>query len=244
MIKSGIIGLVVALSLLGTSAAQSTAPTGTIQGSVVDSSGVIIVGVRITAVQEASGNSRTTETDATGHFHFGGLAIGRYSLHAEQQGFSTVLAGPFLLSVGQTVVHPIEMKLGEISERLEVKEQPEALDTTATTSSVALGYDRIEEAPAQNRNYLNFVLVAPGVAPSSGSNTQRSAAGVRSVANDSGFTFGGMRGRNNSISIDGVDNRDETTGGNRVAIGLEMVQEFRVSGTLWERNLAGPRAVL
>jgi len=231
MIRSGIVGLVVVLSLVGTAAAQSTAPTGTIQGSVVDSSGAIIAGVRITAVQEDSGTSRTTETDATGHFHFGGLAIGRYSLRAEQQGFSTVLAGPFLLSVGQTIVHPIELKPGEISERLEVKEQPEALDTTATTSSVALGYDRIEEAPAQNRNYLNFVLAAPGVAPSSGSNTQRSAAGVRSVANDSGFTFGGLRGRNNSISIDGVDNRDETTGGNRVAIGLEMVQEFRVSGT-------------
>ena len=26
-------------------------------------------------MQEASGNSRTTETDATGHSHFGGLAI-------------------------------------------------------------------------------------------------------------------------------------------------------------------------
>jgi carboxypeptidase family protein len=92
MIKSGIIGLVVALSMLGTGVAQSTAPTGTIQGSVMDSSGAIIAGVRVTAVQEASGNARTTETDATGHFHFGGLAIGKYSLRAEQQGFSTVLA--------------------------------------------------------------------------------------------------------------------------------------------------------
>ncbi|HET6961513.1 MAG TPA: TonB-dependent receptor, partial [Terriglobia bacterium] len=231
MMRSGIVGLAVVLSLAGPGAAQSTAPTGTIQGLVVDSSGAIVAGVRVTAVQESSGNSRTTETDATGHFHFGGLAIGRYSLRAEQQGFSTVLAGPFLLSVGQTIVHPIELKPGEISERLEIKEQPEALDTASTTSSVALGYDRIEEAPAQNRNYLNFVLAAPGVAPSSGSNTQRSAAGIRGVANDSGFTFGGLRGRNNSISIDGVDNRDETTGGNRVAIGLEMVQEFRVSST-------------
>src|SRR5262245_9944553 len=182
---------------------------------------------------------RTTESDQMGHFYFGGLAIGRYSLRAEHQGFSTVLVGPFLLSVGQTVVHQIEMKPGEISERLEVNEQPEALDVTATTTSVALGYDRIEEAPAQNRNYLNFVLIAPGVAPSSGSNTQRSAAGVRSVANDSGFTFGGLRGRNNSISVDGTDNRDETTGGNRVAIGLEMVQEFRVSGTAVGAELGG-----
>src|SRR4030095_1133583 len=123
MIKSGIIGMVVAFCLLGTGVAQSTGPTGTIQGSVMDSSGAIIAGVRVTAVQEASGNSRTTETDAAGHFHFGGLAIGRYSLRAEQQGFSTVLAGPFLLSVGQIVVHHIELKPGEISERLEVKEQ-------------------------------------------------------------------------------------------------------------------------
>jgi len=75
MIRSGIVGLVVVLSLVGTAAAQSTAPTGTIQGSVVDSSGAIIAGVRITAVQEDSGTSRTTETDATGHSHFGGLAI-------------------------------------------------------------------------------------------------------------------------------------------------------------------------
>ena len=35
MIKSNIIGRVVALSLLGTGAAQSTAPTGTIQGSAI-----------------------------------------------------------------------------------------------------------------------------------------------------------------------------------------------------------------
>ena len=73
------------------------------------------------------------------------------------------------------------------------------------------------------------MLVAPGVAVSSGSNAQRSLAGIRSAVPDSGFTFGGMRGRNNSPSIEGVDNRDETTGGNRVAIGIEMVQEFDVA---------------
>ena len=54
--------------------------------------------------------------------------------------------------------------------------------------------------------------------------------GTRTPLGDSGFTFGGMRPRNNAIQIDGLDNRDETTGGNRVAVGLEMVQEFRVAG--------------
>jgi len=64
-------------------------------------------------------------------------------------------------------------------------------------------------------------------------------AGLRNPANDSGFVFNGLRGRNNSISIDGVDNRDETTGGNRVAVGLEMIQEFRVSGTSVSSEFGG-----
>src|SRR5437879_9058417 len=135
------------------------------------------------------------------------------------------------VSVGQTFACLFEIRPAPVTALLQVTDHPEALEAAATTSSVALGNERIEEAPAQNRNYLNFVLVAPGVAASSGSNTQRAAAGVRSTAADSGFTFGGMRGRNNSLSIDGVDNRDETTGANRVSIGLEMVEELRVSGT-------------
>ena len=198
---------------------------------MVDSTGSVIVGARVMISQPAAGVTRTTETDDNGEFRFSGLPIGEYSLRCEQTGFASIVTEPFQVSVGQTVTRRIEMKLGEISENLEVKERPEALDATATTTSVALGGERIEEGPASNRNYLNFVLVAPGVAQSNGSNTQRSLVGIRNVSNDSGFSFGGLRGRNNSLLIDGVDNRDETTGGNRVAIGLEMVQEFRVSGT-------------
>ncbi len=211
--------------------AQTGTATGAIQGAVVDSTGAAIAEVRVIARQEGYGVARVARTDAAGQFQFSALAIGRYTLRFEKEGFAPVEVQPFLVSVGQTVVHRGEMKLAQVIEKVEVKEQPEALDAASTAPSVALGYARIEEAPAQNRNYLNFVLVAPGVAASSGSNSQRSLAGARSALSDSGFTFAGMRGRNNSISIDGVDNRDETTGGNRVAIGLEMVQEFRVSGT-------------
>ena len=57
----------------------------------------------------------------------------------------------------------------------------------------------------------------------------RSSAAAAPSSQNAVSAVTGMRGRNNSLSIDGVDNRDETTGGSRVAIGLEMVQEFRVS---------------
>jgi hypothetical protein len=85
--------------------------------------------------------------------------------------------------------------------------------------------------PSQNRSYLGVVLLAPGVAPAAGSNALRTKAGVRSAAPDSGFTFAGMRPRNNSLLINGLDNRDETTGSTRVAIGQEAVAEFRVTAS-------------
>ncbi len=226
-------------ALVSAGATQGPPATGTIQGTVVDAGGGAVAGARVRAAHAGMGWVRADETDAAGQFRLAGLPPGDYELRVEAAGFASVLIPILPLAVGQTVIERIELKPAPVSERLEVKERPEALETAATTASVALGSERIEEAPAPNRNYLNFVLVAPGVTSSSGSNAQRSFAGLRSPAADSGFSFAGLRGRNNSLSIDGVDNRDETTGGSRAAIGLEMVREFRVSSVSIGAELGG-----
>ena len=72
----------------------------------------------------------------------------------------------FIVSVGQTVSQRVTMTPAGVSEKLEVKGEADALQASATTSSVALGYDRVEETPSQNRNYLSFVFAAPGMSPS------------------------------------------------------------------------------
>ena len=196
---------VIALAIIAMGAwAQAPQSAGSIQGDLVDSTGAAVSGVAIRATNQASGASRSTTSDAAGHFRFGGLPPGLYTLHLALDGFAPVSVEAFPVSVGQTVAHRIEMKLAHLIEKVEVKGQPEALEATATTAAATLGGDRIEEAPASNRNFLIFVLIAPGAAVSSGSNAQRSLAGTRSAASDSGFTFTGMRGRNNSLSIDGM----------------------------------------
>ena len=210
--------------------AQSSV-TGSIQGTVLDGTGSAVPQVHILAKNAASGSSRSAESGNAGQFLLSALPIGEYTLTFAKEGFTTVTRSGVQVSVGQTATQRITLSLAMVSQQLDVNEAPDALQTSASSASVALGGERVEEAPAQNRNYLNFILTAPSVAASAGSNTSRSTAGTRNVANDSGFVFTGLRGRNNSISIDGVDNRDETTGGNRVALGIEMVQEFRVSGT-------------
>src|SRR5574340_393085 len=220
-------------------AQAQTSPTGTIQGVILDPSGAPAAGAAVSVRNVESGAARTSESGENGQFSIVGLPIGTYTLHVERQGFAPMNVAPFLVSVGQIVVQRITLPLAGVETKVEVTEKPDAVEAAASASSVALGYDRIEEAPAPNRSYLNFVSLAPGVSPSSASSTARVASAPRSPMADSGFSFAGLSGRNNSISIDGVDNRDEFTGGNRVAVGLEMIQEFRVSGVSVGAELGG-----
>ena len=84
--------------------------------------------------------------------------------------------------------------------------------------------ERIEELPVHSRNYLDFVLLAPGVVKAPAATP---GSGATPLAG-SGFTLGGMRPRSNNISIDGLDNNDEYTGASRIELSPEIVQEFQV----------------
>src|SRR5262249_46475874 len=64
--------------------------------------------------------------------------------------------------------------------------------------------------------------------PSGGQATAGGIGSSGSPLADSGFTFGGLRPRSNAISIDGLDNTDETTGAARVALSPEIVREFQI----------------
>lgn len=220
-------------------AAQTTSSTGTLQGTVRDRTGATMPAAEVSARNQDTSAERRATTAADGQFTFRGLLPGAYVLTVSAPGFSKLQTAAFPLSVGQVIHRDLELAPAGLTERVEVSETPEAIDLTASSASVALGNERIEEAPARSRNYLNFVLAAPAVAPSAGGSSQRTMTGTRTPMGDSGFTSGGMRARNNSILIDGMDNRDETTGGNRVAVGLEMVQEFRVATAAFGAELGG-----
>ncbi len=235
-IQRAVTGIVLASLFL---AGQTLGPAGSVQGTVTDPSGAALAGARVTALHLERNLQRQAETDAEGRFALTGLPIGTYRLSVERPGFAKAESGEFSVSVGQVVTQTLTLDLTGVTTKMEVAEQAEAIEAAATSASVALGGERIEEMPARSRNYLNFVAMAPGLAASPAAGAQRSMTVLRNPVADSGFTFQGLRGRNNSVEVDGVDNRDETTGGSRVAVGLEMVQEFRVAGAMTGAELGG-----
>src|SRR6266481_4022944 len=203
--------------------AQASRVGAALQGTVTDSSSAVIPNAKITLRNALTNQIRTLETNQQGSFRAEELAVGTYEVRVEQSGFAPYQHAPVQLGLGQTVYLNIVLTPASESASVTVSAQPSVMDTSQTSVVSSIDQERIEELPVRNRNYLDFVLLSPGVSSAPAASSVGGAAPL-----SSGFTFGGLRTRSNNISIDGLDNNDEYTGSSRTELSPEIVQEFQV----------------
>jgi hypothetical protein len=208
-------------SILG---AQVSLVSAALDGSISDSSGGRIPSARVWVRELTTHQVREVSTAADGTFHIAELPPGTYEVQASQRGFGRYRHAGVILALGSTVHLDIVLQSESVNTQVTVTAQPPAIDPSQTSVSSTVDKERIEELPVESRNYLNFALLAPGVA----SSAQQSGKPSLAPLPDSGFTFGGLRGRSNNITIDGLDNNDEYVGSSRTELSLETVQEFQV----------------
>ena len=221
------IGIVVSFALLfcaADAAAQASRVGATLEGTVRDSSGAVMPHSKVTVRNAFTNNSRAVTTDEQGFFRAEQLPVGTYEVRVEQAGFAPYRHAGVEASLGQTVHLDIVLAPASASEQVTVSAQPSSFDPSQTSVVSSVDQERIEELPVRSRNFLDFVLLAPGV---SSSPTPLGASGSAALIG-SGFTFGGLRSRSNNVSIDGLDNNDEYTGSSRTELSPEIVQEFQV----------------
>lgn len=216
-------GLVVCWFPAADLAAQTSRVNGNLFGTVLDSSGAVVPAATVRIRNIATGQNRTQESDASGHFQIRELPSGDYRLSVTREGFSTYDNPNISISLGSVSTLIIQLSPASVTQQLTVTDQPAVIDPTQTAVTMTIDPERIEELPVRSRNYLNFALLAPGVSASN------QAASLNTLAlPDSGFSFGGLRPRSNAVYIDGVDNNDEFTGASRTELSLETVREFQV----------------
>ncbi|MBI3492792.1 MAG: hypothetical protein HY047_13600 [Acidobacteria bacterium] len=150
-------------------------------------------------------------------------------MRVELSGFAPFEQGDLTLNVAQVARVRVILSPASINETVSVSAHPPALDASRTSVATVIDTERVEELPVRSRHYLEFVLLAPGVAPSQPGG--RSTAG--SALPDSGFSFAGLRPRSNMLTIDGLDNNDEFSGASRTELSLEIVREFQVVSNGW-----------
>jgi hypothetical protein len=219
--------------VVGTAAQSQTAG---LEGTVQDTTGGIIANAAVVLRDRETNHTLTTLTTAQGSFRFADVPVGTYEVGVTYGGFEPYTHPGVSLAIGQTARLSVTMRPAGVIESVAVSAQPPPLDARQTSITTTIDTERIEELPVRSRNYLEFVLLAPGVTRPSRQSTPGRAT---STLPDSGFSFGGLRPRSNTLTIDGLDNNDEFSGATRTELSLEFVREFQVITNGWSVENGG-----
>jgi hypothetical protein len=208
------------------------APTGEITGSVTDSTGAVISGALVTLVNPATNTQRTARTNTDGIYDLPALPPGTYNLKAEMQGFSTQVRNDIDLQVAQVARLDIALRVGNVSEVIEVAGGAPVLETESASLGTVIENQRIQELPLNGRNYLQLAGLTPGAttnsAPSSVGTTRQ--GGSRSQTT---VSVAGQRIFFNHYTLDGIENTDPSFNSYLFLPSLDALQEFKVESGIF-----------
>ncbi|HKW56654.1 MAG TPA: TonB-dependent receptor [Candidatus Acidoferrum sp.] len=214
-----LMGLIFLSLASGRTFGQATA-SGTIQGTVTDPSGAVISGAEVVAKSKATDLTRTTASSDSGDYRFELLPVGTYAVTFTKGGFATVVQTIEIL-VGQTATVNAALKPGAVSQTIEVTSEAPLLDQAKTDVSQNITPTEVEQLPMVGRDVANLAYLAPGVKATDSYDPTKNRYAILSV--------NGSGGRNVNVTVNGVDNKDNTVGGPVMQLPLEAVQEFVIS---------------
>jgi hypothetical protein len=151
-----------ALCLFSAVPAKAQFDTGTIAGSVIDSTGASLPKANITIINTGTGAKTALHTDSTGNFVASGLAFGNYIVSADVVNFGKVSSQPLVLNVGSTVTVRLTLKVAATVESVQVTGTTTTVDITTSVSGTTLSSEQIGNLPVNGRDVSNFLEIAPG----------------------------------------------------------------------------------
>ncbi|HLE36189.1 MAG TPA: carboxypeptidase regulatory-like domain-containing protein [Candidatus Acidoferrales bacterium] len=226
------------LGILSASPAGAQTVTATVEGRITDTSGGAVPGATVTAANAATGFSRSDTTKDDGSFRIALLPVGEYTLTVEKAGFAKQ-AKKITLQIDQIATLDFTIAPGEVTERLVVQEEVGILEPTRSAVSTVITPAQIANLPVNGRQFIDFVLLAPGV--SIGDTTSGSTDVI--VEPVTKISFASQNIHYNFVAIDGADNMSTASGIQKTTPSQDAVQEFRVINaeytTVFGRSAAG-----
>ncbi len=213
------------LATVGRSFAQGGA-TGTILGTVTDSSGAIVQNAQVIVTNTGTGIAYTTKTTSAGDYTAPSLSPGTYSLTVAAPGFAKTQTDQFVLAVDQSYRVNISLKAGGATETTMVTAQAVTLDTDNSALSQLVSEAQVKELPLNGRNFMQLLTLGAGAVTVGGEQgTMRQGVG-------NAVSINGGRPEGNNYTLDGLINTDQALVTPAVILSQDAIQEFKVeSGT-------------
>src|SRR3569833_3416271 len=198
---------------------QATA-SGTISGTISDPSQAVINGAEVTITSVSSGASRTMVTNNVGSYRLDLLQAGAYKLTVKANGFSTAVQNIELL-VGQTATSNVTLTPGAASQTIKMEAANPLVDVMKTSVSAEITPTEVQNLPMVGQDAADLAYLVPGVKQTDSYDPTKNRYAILSVNGDGG--------RNVNVTVNGIDNKDNTVGGTVMQLPLEAVEEYHIS---------------
>ena len=213
------------LSLRAVAWAQQSVTSATLSGRIEDTSGAVVSGASVTAVNLETQQQLNTTTDDEGRYRFPYLRTGTYDLKIDATGFSPVTR-QLTVSIGQALDLPIKLDVAGVSAQVNIGTDMPVVETVRTQITETIRPREINELPLNGRNYLDLALLIPGVSPTNTGSNQRFAE--TSAVPGQGISIAGQRNLYNSFIIDGVSANDDAADLTGTYYSEEVIDQFQV----------------
>ncbi len=193
----------------------------TIRGQVVGVSDSYCPNVKVTAVNEETGEAHHTFSGTDGEFTLSVLSPGPYRLEAELRGYQKYVGKGLHLQVGESLRLNLLLKPGGPAEEITVTVGQGLVEPDATSIGTVIENNQIVNLPLDGRNFLQLSLLLPGAAPAA----QGSPGSVRG---EFAVNINGAREDSNNFILDGVFNNDPKLNSFAINPPVDAIREFEI----------------
>jgi len=204
--------------------------TGDILGIVRDSSpaGAVVPGATVTLTATDTSITAVATTDAEGNYLFAQLKPGNYSITVTKEGFATSTISSIDLQIGQRPRLDFVLKVGEITEKIEVSAGGAPQLETETSAMGQVIEDKVvQDLPILDRNFVQLMTISAGVAPIGAGNSP-AASWTGSKSGDTTASVAGGRESNESFLVNGIESRNARFGSANLRPSFDAIQEVEV----------------
>jgi Carboxypeptidase regulatory-like domain/TonB dependent receptor-like, beta-barrel len=210
-------------ALLLTTPVRGQVATGSILGTVTDSSGGAVPGAQVTATNLDTQYSRSATTDQSGQYSLPLMPVGKYKVDVALDGFKTLSRTGILLEVGRNARIDVAIEPGTVAETISVVGASPLIETTSTALSRSVSQNEVLNMPLVNRDLYSLLSATQGVTSNDASNSLGGPEQTTTINGSQKAQIGTV-----NFQLDGGNNTAGLRGTGNPAPNPEAIQEFRV----------------
>ena len=212
------------VALLVSTPASAQEQSGSIQGTVKDSSGGVLPGVTVEARSPNLVGVSTAVTDERGIYRFPALPPATYIISAALDGFNPARIENATLWLGQLLRIDLVMTVAGIAESVQVVSRPPLIDVKQSAAFATLEQKALERLP-KGRDYTSVIVMAPGA------QAEAKAGGEAQID--------GASGAENRFILDGMDTTALAGGTSGKQMPIDFIEQVQVKSSGYAAEFGG-----